>query len=119
MADLYKNLINGEWRRPAVSGEFFVNANATYTGEMLTTLEANSPVVGDFTLFNAAAGYRADDWSLELRVNNVFDNIELTTKNYFDDTAMSVVNPLPPGVTFDENFINPPRTIVLTWRQSF
>lgn len=115
----WSGIVGGEYRRPAMKGELYVNANATYTGEMLTTLESNSPVVGDFTLVNAAAGYRADDWSLELRVNNVFDNIELTTKNFFDDTAMSVVNPLPPGITFDENFITPPRTVVLTWRQSF
>ncbi len=115
----WSGIVGGEYRRPAMNGEFFVNGNATYTGEMLTTLEANSPVVGDFTLLNAAAGYRGDDWSVELRVNNVFDEIELTTKNYFDDTAMAVINPLPPGVTFDENFITPPRTIVLTWRQSF
>jgi hypothetical protein len=32
---------------------------------------------------------------------------------------MAAVNPLPAGVTFDENFITPPRTVVVTLRKEF
>lgn len=108
-----------EYRHPAWRGEVYVGAYGSYVGEFLTTLEGNSPVVGDYALANLAVGYRGESWSLDLRVDNVFDTIELTTKNYFDDTAMAAVNPLPAGVTFDENFITLPRTVIVTLRKEF
>jgi outer membrane receptor protein involved in Fe transport len=108
-----------EYRHPAWGGEVYVGLHGSYIGEFLTTLEGNSPVVGDYALANLAVGYRGDSWSLDLRVDNVFDTIELTTKNYFDDTLMAAINPIPAGVTFDENFITTPRTVIVMLRKEF
>ena len=53
---------------------FFVSGNASYAGSQfsdVTNLRDNE--VGEYTLVNARAGYRRDNWAITGFVNNLFD----------------------------------------------
>ena len=111
----------GEYVWPLNSGhELYLNGNFAYTGEMANRLGGTSTDVGDFWLFGAGFGYRADDWSVDLLVSNLTDEAEPVAINNFDPFYTANVGAPPPaGFTFNEQFMVSPRTYRLMFRYRF
>lgn len=116
---------------PLTTGwELFGNATFTYTGEYTTFVNGEegsrtNPELGNFSVVDLSVGVRNEEWSVDLRVNNVFDKIELiqaSPTTAFIEQAIGGFAFLPAGTpldNYDDYQINRPRTFVLTARYQF
>ena len=116
---------------PLTTGwELFGNATFTYTGEYTTFVNGEegsrtNPELGNFSVVDLSVGVRNEVWSVDLRVNNVFDKIELiqaSPTTAFIEQAIGGFAFLPAGTpldNYDDYQINRPRTFVLTARYQF
>ena len=101
--------------------EFYVNGNFGYVGDMKNALATTLALeTGDFWVLGIGTGLRAEKWSLELAVRNLTDEAAPVAINNFDPFfSLNTGSSLPPGVTFNEQFMIPPRTIQLAYRYRF
>jgi len=100
--------------------EAYLGGSVSYTSEYVSALSADEPVLGDFAVGNIGVGVRGQDWSFDLFISNVTNNGEIVSQNTFNDTFVNATGLMvPPGATFDEIFLLPPRTVRVTLRKSF
>lgn len=114
--------LGGEYTRlmPGMDNVFwYLNGSWSYTGEFSAGFEAPEFAVtlGNFGVGNLGAGFRSEDWSLDLRINNIGNTTEVIAFNVFDDAFGGTG--LPPGVSFNEQYVLQPRTFRLTARFDF
>ncbi len=108
------------WTLGGGDRDFYVNGTFSYTGKMNSSLSTTALEVGDFWLLGAGTGLRADNWSLNLQVTNLTDAAEPVAINNFDPFFTANTGAAPPaGMTFNEQFMIPPRTIRLMYRHGF
>ncbi|MEM9207801.1 MAG: TonB-dependent receptor [Pseudomonadota bacterium] len=97
---------------------FFVNGTVAYSSEQysdVTNLVANENE--DYTLVNAKAGYRWDNFEVSLFVDNLFDERFTINRGLFQvDSQTGDVNANTPGAFFT---VNDPRIWGLELRTSF
>ncbi|MFC3053256.1 TonB-dependent receptor [Kordiimonas pumila] len=99
--------------------EWYVNTSYVYTGDYVSTFSATAIPIGDFGILNAGFGVRAEDWSLGFYVSNLTNESDFVSINAFDNAFMAQGYTLPGGVTFNEQFAQPPRRMRLVFRYNF
>ncbi len=110
-----------EYRWP-LPGDRTVYGNATFswTDSYINGLGGSSTVeIDSFTVFGLGAGVRSEKWSLDLRVSNVTDKKQTVASNFFNAFVIANLGSIPPGITFNENFMLQPRLVRATLRLSF
>ncbi len=116
----YSVSAGAEYVAPAFGNtSWYINGTWSYTGEYTASLSTDASTLGDFSVLNAGLGLRGDTWSADLLVTNLADESQVVARNDFNDTLENQGIALPPGVTFDEIFVLPPRTIRLAFRYTF
>ncbi|MEM1174702.1 MAG: TonB-dependent receptor [Pseudomonadota bacterium] len=97
---------------------FFVNGSVAYSAEQysdITNLAANENDA--YTLVNAKAGYRWDQFEVSIFADNLFDERFTTSKGLFAvDSRSGVVNANAPGAFFT---VNDPRVFGVELRANF
>ena len=84
----------GVWARYEWVSGWFANGRVRYQDKSFALVENEPDTVNDsFTLVDLIAGYQADQWRVELFVNNAFDEEYLTANFGPDDTAVSIAGP--------------------------
>ena len=102
----------GEVRWPlAARRTLYVNATFSHTGKYRNGLGGASTESRDFTVFGAGAGLRTESWSLDVRASNLTDKKHSVASNFFDAFVIANLGSVPPGITFNENFMLQPRMI--------
>jgi iron complex outermembrane receptor protein len=107
------------WPNAMGSAGFYLGADGNFVGEFASSFGADQQFLGEYGLLNLSTGLRADAWSLDLRVTNVTNEIELVAQSRFDDTLTGLGYVLSPGTSFNDNFVTQPRTVRLTLRTDF
>ena len=107
-----------EVRWPLAGGRtVYGNATFSHTGSYINGLGGSSTVqVGNFTVFGMGVGLRSQRWSLDLRASNLGDKKHQVASNFFDAFVIANLGSIPPGITFNENFLLQPRMIRLSLR---
>ena len=96
------------------------NVNLQHTGKYRITFEGDAEELGNFQALNASIGLVADRWEVNLRADNLLDNIEVVSIQELDSDLSPFLGPLQPAdYSFNEVSHNRPRTLSLTARYSF
>ena len=96
------------------------NVNLQHTGKYKITFEGDAEELGNFQTLNASIGLVADRWEINLRADNLLDNIEVVSIQELDSDLSPFLGPLQPAdYSFNEVSHNRPRTLSLTARYSF
>ena len=103
----------------AAARTLYFNGTFSHTGKYRNGLGGASTESKDFTVFGAGAGLRADRWSLDVRVSNLTDKKHSVASNFFDAFVIANLGSIPPGITFNENFMLQPRMVRVALRFNF
>lgn len=111
----FKGSIYGVYTRPAdfIDGEMFVRLQWAYTGDSLTQIADNSPVISpqrtlqSYNIGDLRAGLVGQDWELNIFINNLTDErAQIATDNSFEHLFSSAQD----GVSsYHRIFTNRPR----------
>ncbi|MEM8985337.1 MAG: TonB-dependent receptor [Pseudomonadota bacterium] len=116
--------IGGEYVHPiSDSLEAYISGDYSYTGEFTIGLSNGQAqdlgTLGKYGIAGLGVGIRDEDWSFDVRVSNITNNIEVVGTNFYDILVSGNGGVIPPGASLDENFVTQPRTIRATLRKSF
>ena len=103
----------------AAARTLYFSGTFSHTGKYRNGLGGASTESKDFTVFGAGAGLRADRWSLDVRVSNLTDKKHSVASNFFDAFVIANLGSIPPGITFNENFMLQPRMVRVALRFNF
>ena len=96
------------------------NVNLQHTGKYSITFEDDAEELGNFQTLNAAIGLVGERWEVNLRADNLLDNIEVVSIQELDSDLSPFLGPLQPAdYSFNEVSHNRPRMLSLTARYSF
>jgi len=88
---------------PLASGELSFMFNAHYQSAVLPALSATVPTVGGYTMMDARAAYAHDRWKTTFYVNNLTNNLGITSYQdpaLYGNRAQAIVSqPRTVGVT--------------------
>ncbi|HEY4340663.1 MAG TPA: TonB-dependent receptor [Steroidobacteraceae bacterium] len=88
---------------PLNQGELYFSVSGHYQSAVLPALSATVPTVGGYTMASARAGYEGAHWSMALFVNNLTNNLGVTSYQdpaIFGNRAQAIVSqPRTVGLT--------------------
>lgn len=114
--------VQANWTAPlTASTEYFINAIGTYTSKRAVQDRIRTPYIGDYALLDAQAGIQADNWSILVYVDNVFDDDSVRWGQGYQDFQDGMYGGGSGGEPRDESvmaFLPSPRVVGVrgTWR---